>query len=100
MMVAMMGVLGEEQGDNTYEGPLLSTFTQHEYDVTRGPQEGTYSFYFLLPHQQRAEQRNEDGTVSIGEKELLWEGWWSGGLGGFRLLKRLGRERVQQRYIK
>lgn len=45
------------------EEPVLSTFREVAYEVTRNA-DGTYQFYFTLPQQAREEARDADGKVS------------------------------------
>ncbi|KAK4293680.1 hypothetical protein Pmani_033640 [Petrolisthes manimaculis] len=45
------------------QGPLLSTFTHPESHLSRST-DGSYSFSFSLPHQQRSEQRDAFGRVT------------------------------------
>ena len=40
----------------------LSTFKSSQNQLVRGP-DGTYSFAFSLPQQERTEQRDENGKV-------------------------------------
>ena len=44
----------------------LSTFKSAQSQLVRGP-DGTYSFSFSLPQQERTEQRDKDGKVGCND---------------------------------
>ncbi|KAK7086314.1 hypothetical protein SK128_016264, partial [Halocaridina rubra] len=49
--------------DKSEEGPLLSSFRGVQREFSQNA-DGTYHFAFSLPHQERQEQRDEDGKVT------------------------------------
>ncbi|XP_076032000.1 uncharacterized protein LOC143019909 [Oratosquilla oratoria] len=55
--------VGSSFQDRDYDGPLLSTFREVNNEYEQGS-DGAYRFSYSLPHQERHEERNSDGTVT------------------------------------
>ncbi|XP_076031994.1 uncharacterized protein LOC143019902 [Oratosquilla oratoria] len=62
-VVALAFSLAMGDDSEEYAGPLLSTFQGVQHEVQHHGNDGVYKFFFTLPQQERAEERDTYGKV-------------------------------------